>query len=97
MFGVDAAATVDDDGTTDDVTDCVTLGVMLRRDRRGDECGLCFSVLDIIILLLSACNDDVAMLNSPLSWKFKRFFLFCQWEWDCQKQFIPKHCLVMWK
>lgn len=68
-FGVDA---VDDDvGTTGATDDVVTFGVVLRRDRRGDECGLCFSALDMIILLLSACNDDVAILNSPLSCKFK--------------------------
>lgn len=68
------AATDDGVGTTAAAAEDITFGVVLRRDRRGDECGLCFSALDIIILLLRACNDDVAILNSPLSCKFKRFY-----------------------
>lgn len=71
LFGVVDACTDEDEddvGTTF-ATDDVTFGVVLRRDRRGDECGLCFSALDIIILLLRACNDDVAILNSPVSCK----------------------------
>lgn len=50
------------------------LGVWLRRVMRGDECGLGLSAArDRIMLLLSACNDEVAMLKSsqPMS---------CDWE-----------------
>lgn len=68
------AATDDGVGTAAAVG--ITFGVVLRRDRRGDECGLCFSALDIIMLLLRACNDDVAILNSPLSWKWFFFLVF---------------------
>lgn len=60
-----------DDGVGTAAAEGITFGVVLRRERRGDECGLCFSARDIIILLLRACKDDVAILNSPLSCKFK--------------------------
>lgn len=35
------------------------------RSCRGEECGLCFSVRDKV--LLRACRDEVAMLKSPRS------------------------------
>lgn len=52
-----------------DADDC-TSGVWLRRVRRGDECGLGLSAARArIMLLLSACSDEVAMLKSsqPMS------------------------------
>lgn len=52
------------------VPDAQPLGVWLRRVMRGDECGLGLSeARDRIMLLLSACSDEVAMLKSsqPMS------------------------------
>lgn len=52
------------EATEADGDEC-TLPIIVFLTWRGDECGLCFSVLDKV--LLSACSDEVAILKSPKS------------------------------
>lgn len=47
--------------------------VVLRLVMRGDECGLCRSLRVNAILLLKACNEDVATLKSLASYKTQSF------------------------
>lgn len=66
----DGAAVVDaeddelEDVTEEDGDECTLLFVLFLA-WRGEECGLCFSVRDKV--LLNACSDEVAILKSPRS------------------------------